>query len=268
MPGLIAIVLAAALLGTAAPTRAPAAGHSERLALRARRGDRAARATLVEEHMGLVRAIAFRYRGRGLPLEDLVQEGAIGLLRAVDDFDPERGTAFSTYAFWRIRAAVTHALTADAQIVRIPRPVLERHRRVARERDRLSRGGCQPTVARLAEATQLREREVSEALAVAAVVSLDEETPLGRPLAETIADPRSPEPAEQLVASARVAALRAAVRRLSPRKRRIVHRHFGLAGERATLVEIGAEMHLSAERVRGLKDEALRDLASELAAAG
>ena len=124
MPGLIAIVTAAALLGTVAPTRTHAAGHSERLALRARRGDRLARATLVEEHMGLVRAIAFRYRDLGLPLEDLVQEGAIGLLGAVDNYDPARGTAFSTYAFWRIRAAVTHALTADAQIMRIPRPVL------------------------------------------------------------------------------------------------------------------------------------------------
>jgi RNA polymerase sigma factor (sigma-70 family) len=268
MPGLIAMVLATALLGTAAPTRPPAGGHSERLALRARRGDRIARTTLVEEHMGLVRAIAYRYRDRGLPLEDLVQEGAIGLLGAVDNYDPDRGTTFSTYAFWRIRAAVTHALTADAQIVRIPRPVLERRRRVARERDRLTRGGREPTVASLAAATELPERDVAEALTVSAVGSLDEETLLGHPLAETIADPRSPEPAEELLASARTGALRGALGRLSPRKRRIVRRHFGLAGEPATLIEIGAEMHLSPERIRGLKDEALRDLASELASAG
>lgn len=268
MPGLIAVVVVAALLGTAAPTRAPVTGHSERLALRARRGDRVARTTLVEEHMGLVRSIAFRYRGRGLPLEDLVQEGAIGLLGAVEDYDPDRGTAFSTYAFWRIRAAVTHALTADGQIVRIPRPVLERRRRVARERERLARGGREPTVANLAAATELRERDVEEALAVFPVGSLDEETPLGHPLGETIADPRSPEPAEELIASARTDALRAALARLAPRKRRIVHRHFGLAGKPATLVEIGTELHLSPERVRGLKDEALRDLASELAATG
>lgn len=268
MPGLIAIVTAAALLGTVAPTRTHAAGHSERLALRARRGDRLARATLVEEHMGLVRAIAFRYRDLGLPLEDLVQEGAIGLLGAVDNYDPARGTAFSTYAFWRIRAAVTHALTADAQIMRIPRPVLERRRRVVRERERLTRGGREPTVATLAEATRLRERDVAEALALATVGSLDEETPGGRPLAETIADPRSPTPEEQLLASAQDGSLRAALRRLSPRKRTIVGRHFGLAGRPATLTEIGAEMHLSPERVRGLKDEALEDLASELAATG
>jgi len=101
-----------------------------------------------------------------------------------------------------------------------------------------------------------------------AVDSLDEESPFGHPLGETLADPNSPEPADELVATARAGAVRAALARLSPRKRRIVHRHFGLAGEPATLVEIGAEMHLSPERVRGLKDEALRDLASELAAAG
>lgn len=268
MPGLIAVVFVAALLGTVAPTRTPAVGHSERLALRARRGDRIARAKVVEEHMGLVRAIAFRYRDRGIPVEDLVQEGAIGLLAAVDNYDPERGTAFSTYAFWRIRAAVTHALTADAQIVRIPRPVLERRRRVALERDRLTRDGRAPSTATLARVTELRERDVDEALAVTAYRSLDEETGSGRPLAETIADPSSPEPEEQILAAARVGALRDALGRLSPRKRRIVGRHFGLAGKPATLTEIGAEMHLSPERVRGLKDEALRDLAVDLAATG
>jgi RNA polymerase sigma factor (sigma-70 family) len=268
MPGLIALVLAAALLGTAAPARAAAGGHAERLALRARRGDRIARTKLVEEHMGLVRAIAFRYRDHGLPLEDLVQEGAIGLLGAVDNYDPDRGTTFSTYAFWRIRAAVTHALTADAQIVRIPRPVLDRRRRVARERERLTSTGLEPTVARLADATELPERDVAEALTASAVGSLDEETRLGHPLAETIADPRSPEPEEELLASARTGDLRAALGRLNPRKRRIVRRHFGLGSEPATLIEIGAEMHLSPERVRGLKDEALRDLAFELAAGG
>lgn len=260
MPGLIAILLAAALLGTAAPAHAPARGHSERLALRARRGDRIARTTLVEEHMGLVRAIAFRYRDRGLPLDDLVQEGAIGLLGAVDRYDPDRGTAFSTYAFWRIRAAVTHALTADAQIVRIPRPVLERRRLVARECERLTREGREPTVASLVEASGLRERDVADALTASSVGSLDD--------AEPIADPRSPEPQEQLLASERAGALRAALARLSPRKRRVVRRHFGLSGEPATLSELGAEMHLSPERVRSLKDEALRDLAAELAATG
>src|SRR5690348_16465106 len=94
-------------------------GHSERLAVRARRGDRVARTALVEEHMGLVRSSARRYRGLGLPVEDLVQEGAIGLLFAIEDYDARRGTSFSTSAFWRVKGAVTHAVTARAALVRI-----------------------------------------------------------------------------------------------------------------------------------------------------
>ena len=266
MPGLIAILVTAALLGTTAPSRTHVAGHSERLAVRARRGDRVARAKLVEEHMGLVRAIAFRYRDRGLPLDDLVQEGAIGLLAAADNYDPDRGTAFSTYAFWRIRAAVTHALTADGQVVRVPRPVLERRRRVAREGDRLARAGRRPSIAALAEATGLPERDVAESLNRRVVGSLDATTPSGHPLADTIADRCAPVPEDELLNSVRAGAVRAAVHRLSPRKRTIVGRHFGLTGEPATLTEISEDMHLSAERVRGLKNEALRELASDLAA--
>ena len=128
MRGTIALLAATALVAAAAPAsvpaRAHATGHSERLAARARRGDRVARTAIVEEHMGLVRSIAFRYRNLGLPVEDLVQEGAIGLLTAVDEYDPARGTSFSTYAFWRVRAAVTHAVTARGSLVRIPRPLL------------------------------------------------------------------------------------------------------------------------------------------------
>ena len=97
MRGTIALLAATALVAAAAPAsvpaRAHASGHSERLAARARRGDRVARTAIVEEHMGLVRSIAFRYRNLGLPVEDLVQEGAIGLLTAVDEYDPLRGRA-------------------------------------------------------------------------------------------------------------------------------------------------------------------------------
>jgi len=126
MRATIVLLAAVALVGAATPTtaRAHLAGHSERLAARARKGDRIARTRLVEEHMGLVRSVAFRYGNLGLPVEDLVQEGAIGLLTAIDDYDPSRGAAFSTYAFWRVRAAVTHALTAQGQLIRVPRPVL------------------------------------------------------------------------------------------------------------------------------------------------
>ena len=155
MRGTIALLAAAALVGTAsaAPARPHVAGHSERLAARARRGDHVARTELVEEHMGLVRSVAFRYRDLGLPMEDLVQEGAIGLLTAIDDYDSSRGASFSTYAFWRVRAAVTHALTAHGQLLRLPRPVLERRRHVIQARERLAAAGHEPSLTELAKAT-------------------------------------------------------------------------------------------------------------------
>ena len=267
MPGSIATERAAPRDRTVR-TAPRAVGHAERLALRARRGDRVARTKLVEEHMGLVRAIAFRYRERGLPLEDLVQEGAIGLLQAVDDYDPERGSTFSTYAFWRIRAAITHALTADGSLVHIPRTVLERRRRVAAAREELMQGGCNPTLATLARTTKLSERQVAEAVSATNAQSLDAAMPDGRAQIETIADPRSPEPEAELLAATQTGALRDALHRLSTRKRTIVDRHFGLVGESSTLAQIGADLRLSPERVRSLEDEALRELASDLAGVG
>jgi RNA polymerase primary sigma factor len=202
------------------------AAHSQRLAARARRGDRVARAALVDEHMGLVRSIAFRYRGLGLPDEDLVQEGAIGLLKAIDEYDPERGATFSTYAFWRIRAAVTHAVTARGSLVRIPRTLRDRRQRVS-------------------------------------VVSLDERT---LPDGWRTRNP-SVQPDAKALADEETRALRKALHRLRPRKRTIVTRHFGIGGEPETLAAIAADMRLSPERTRALKDEALRELAAELAAA-
>lgn len=88
---------------------------AEQLVARAQRGDRDARAALVAGEMGLVRSVALRYRNLGVPADDLVQEGVLGLLSAIDRYDPSRGAAFSTYAFWRIRASVTHALTAQSR---------------------------------------------------------------------------------------------------------------------------------------------------------
>ncbi|HZO96629.1 MAG TPA: sigma-70 family RNA polymerase sigma factor [Gaiellaceae bacterium] len=255
---------APALHPGAAPAGARVAGHSERLAARARRGDRAARTTLVEEHMGLVRAIAARYRDLGLPFEDLVQEGAIGLLAAIDDYDPTRGASFSTHAFWRVRAAVTHALTAQGQLVRLPRPVLERRRRVARARDLLAAAGREPTVTELARSTTLPPAEVAEALAPAGVASLDRPAGDGPGPRDLVALDAAASPEAQLVGGEEARALRGAVRRLRGRKQAIVSRHFGLAGDPEPLTEIAEDLHLSPERTRALKDEALRELAAEL----
>ena len=271
MRAAIALLAAVALVGAAAPApaRAHAAGHSERLAARARKGDRVARTRLVEEHMGLVRSVAFRYRDLGLPLEDLVQEGAIGLLTAIDEYDASRGATFSTYAFWRVRAAVTHALTAHGQLIRVPRPVLERRREVARASSRLAAAGREPTLAQLAAATELSQRDVAAALAPRTVGSLDQQVAHGTALGESLASNASewPGPEPQAVEHERARAVRAALGRLRGRKRTIVSRHFGLDGEPETLTEIAEDLNLSPERTRALKDEALRELAGALAPA-
>jgi RNA polymerase sigma factor (sigma-70 family) len=265
----IALLAATALVAAAAPApaRAHAPGHSERLAARARRGDRVARAALVEEHMGLVRSIAFRYRNLGVPEEDLVQEGAIGLLTAVDEYDPARGTSFSTYAFWRIRAAVTHAVTARGSLVRIPRPLLERRREVKAARDRLTATGHEPSVSELAAATSLPRVAVAEALAPSNVVSLDQPLADGTLLGDHLAGGDGAQPDAEAVKAQERRVLRVALQRLRPRKQAIVKRHYGIDGTPETLVEIASDLHLSPERTRALKDEALRELAAELTAA-
>lgn len=270
MRAAIAVLAAVALLGSATPagaTRGHVGGHSERLAARARKGDRVACTRLVEEHMALVRSVAFRYRGLGLPVEDLVQEGAIGLLTAIDEYDSSRGASFSTYAYWRVRAAVTHALTAHGHVIRVPRPVLERRRQVAGAGTRLAAAGREPTVDRLAETTGLSPSDVAEALAPATVASLDQQADGGTPLGELITSDATDQPEARALDHERARTVRAALLHLRPRKRTIVSRHFGLEGEPETLTEIADDLHLSPERTRALKDEALRELAGELAPA-
>jgi len=271
MRGAIALLAASALVAAAAPASAPApahaTGHSERLAARARRGDRVARTAIVEEHMGLVRSIAFRYRNLGVPEEDLVQEGAIGLLTAVDEYDPARGTSFSTYAFWRVRAAVTHAVTARGSLVRIPRPLLERRRQVKAARELLTEAGYEPTLSELATATDLPGAAVAEALAPSNVVSLDQPLADGTPLTDHLAGSEGAQPDVRAVNAQTRRILRGALHRLRPRKQAIVKRHYGIDGTPETLAEIATDLHLSPERTRTLKDEALRELAADLTAA-
>jgi RNA polymerase primary sigma factor len=178
--------------------------------------------------MGLVRAVAARYRGLGLPTEDLVQEGAIGLLAAVDDYEAGRGAAFSTYAYWRIRAAVTHALTSRGSLVRVPRTAWERGERVVH-------------------------------------VSFDEPPTERMPLSDRLADDPSTQPDAQALRKLETREVHAALRRLRSRERSIVSRHFGIGRNRETLAEIAADLRLSPTRAQALKDRALDKLASDLA---
>ncbi len=268
MRGPIAVLVTLVLAGFAAPVPAHAyvRGHSERLVARSRRGDRVARSALVDEHMGLVRSVAGHYRDLGLPVEDLVQEGVIGLLAAIDDYDGGRGASFSTHAFWRVRAAIAHAVTLRGQLVRAPRPVLERRRLVRQAQHELRASGSEPTNGELAAATGLSLSDVAEALAPVDALSLDEPLREGGSLAATIAD-RTAQPDAEVVAAERSRAVVGALRRLRGRKRTIVRRHFGIGCRPETLVEIARDLRLSPERTRALKDAALRELASELGSA-
>lgn len=229
----VVLLTAFALLGVVAPpatARSHSPAYAARLAARARRHDRLARATLVDEHMGLVRAVASRYQGLGLPMEDLVQEGAIGLLSAVDNYEAGRGAAFSTFAYWRIRSAITHALTTKGNVVRLPRTARARGQRVV----------SVPFDESVADTSQPRDR---------------------------LLDDRSSRPDAQALRQLEAHEIRAAVRRLGSRERSIISRHFGLGRESQTLAEIAADLHLSPTRTQTLKDRALATLAAELAGA-
>jgi RNA polymerase primary sigma factor len=270
MRGPIVILAAAALIISAPAGASPARtrqhlprtrqvrGYAERLAARARRGDAEARRLLVEEHMPLVRSIAGRYRDLGLPFEDLTQEGAIGLMRAVDDYDPDRGTTFSTYAFWRARSAITHALTARGHVVRLPRPVVERRRLLREQAQALATAGHEPTARELAEASG-----IPLDLAVEAMTASFEVASLEGMAAELV-DTAAPGADVEAVARHQASVISEAVDRLAARKREIVSRHFGIGRPAETLTQIAADLELSPSRARSLKDAALHELGAEL----
>jgi RNA polymerase sigma factor (sigma-70 family) len=251
--------------GFAAARGRPERDPDTRLVTRAQRGDREARRRLVEEHMGLVRSLARRYRDMGLPAEDLVQEGAIGLLEAIDHFDAANGASFSTYAYWRARRTMTHALTDQARLLRLPKSVIERRRALADASAALVNAGRRPTPTALAEATDLTTDDVADALAApTTIASLNAPLDDGTTLEAAVADPAATEPLAAAVAGVERAALAEAVAHLSPRQRAVIGGRFGLSGEPRTLAQIGAALHLSPARVRAIEADALHDLALEL----
>ena len=236
-----------------------------RLIERARSGDRGARRRLVEGHMGLVRSLARRYRDMGLPVEDLVQEGAIGLLEAIEHFDPLRGASFSTYAYWRVRRAMTHALTDHGRLLRLPKSVLERRRALADATAALLNAGRRPTPDALAELTRLPVNEVVAALeAPTGVASLDATLEGGLTIEAALADPAAADPSTEAVEGVERDALHEAVGHLPARQRVVIDSRFGLTGEPRTLAEIAAELQLSPARVRAIEADAIDGLALEL----
>ena len=155
--------------------------HKRQLLRAAGRGDPGAREQLVRGHLPLIRSLASRYRGYGLALDDLVQEGALGLLDAIDRYDPCRSTSFETYARFRIRRAICNALSEQARLIRLPKHIIEQRRALDRAEARLLATGSQVTPAALAAATGLSLEAVLEARAAPQTpMSLDEPAHPGR----------------------------------------------------------------------------------------